>query len=162
MGFVCSVCGEFHDERMLDIRLGLPDAIHALTDEEREKRAWLSDDFAVLDDEHFYVRGLLDIPIPELEARFGYGIWAEVTQEEFLQLMGRWNDPVQPEPLEAVLANELSPYAGTAGLRVLFRPVSADRLPAVTLLDADHELVADQQRGISATRSDELAATVLH
>jgi hypothetical protein len=64
--------------------------------------------------------------------------------------------------VDATLANELAPYAETSGLAVRVRPVSAERLPAVELADADHPLVAEQQAGISAARSDELAATVLH
>jgi len=59
MPFVCSVCGERHDERLLDIRLGLPHDIHRLDADARARRAWLADDFAVLDDERFFVRGLL-------------------------------------------------------------------------------------------------------
>ena len=29
-GFTCSVCGEYHDALLLDIRLGLPDAVFEL------------------------------------------------------------------------------------------------------------------------------------
>lgn len=162
MGFVCSVCGEFHADRMLDIRLSLPEPIFALDDDERRARAWLADDFAVLDESRFFVRGLLELPIPELETRFGYGTWVEVSGDEFRQLLEHWQDPDQFPPVEGTLANELAPYRGTEGLRATLRPVSVDSLPSVTLDDAAHPLVGDQQDGISADRSDELAATVLH
>jgi len=46
VGFVCSVCGEFHAERLLDVRLTLPEPIHVLDDDERARRALLDDDFA--------------------------------------------------------------------------------------------------------------------
>jgi hypothetical protein len=162
MGFVCSVCGDFHAERLLDIRLSLPDPIFALADDEREARAWLADDFAVLDEERFFVRGLLELPIPELETRFGYGTWVEIESKEFQQLLEHWEDPEQFPPVEGTVANELAPYTGTEGLRATLSPVSVETLPSVKLDDAAHPLVADQQAGISADRSDELAATVLH
>jgi hypothetical protein len=162
MGFVCSVCGEFHAERMLDIRLSLPDPIFALDDEERDARAWLADDFAVLDEERFFVRGLLELPILELGSRFGYGTWVEVAGDEFQQLLEHWQDPDQFAPVKGTVANELAPYVGTEGLRATLSPVSVDTLPSVTLDDAAHPLVADQQAGITADRSDELAATVRH
>ncbi len=162
MGFVCSVCGEFHAERMLDIRLSLPDPIFALDDEERDARAWLADDFAVLDEERFFVRGLLELPILELGSRFGYGTWVEVAGYEFQQLLEHWQDPDQFAPVKGTVANELAPYVGTEGLRATLSPVSVDTLPSVTLDDAAHPLVADQQAGITADRSDELAATVRH
>jgi hypothetical protein len=162
VGFVCSVCGEQHDERLLDIRLALPDAIHRLGPEARETRTWLADDFAVLDNEHFFVRGLLELPIPELGSRFGYGTWVEVPMRTFSTLLKLWHDPRQFEPVTGYLANELEPYRGTVGLEARLRAISADRLPSVQLADAPHELVQDQLRGISAGRSDELAAVVKH
>jgi hypothetical protein len=164
VGFVCSVCGEFHPERMLDIRAGLPDAIHELNEAERGRRAWISDDFAVLDETHFYVRGLLEIPIPELESRFGYGVWLEVEQHDFAELLEHWTDPEQSEfaPTPGLIANELEPYIATNGLRALLQPVSADLLPLVEVLDSAHPLALDQRHGISGPESDRLAAAVLH
>jgi hypothetical protein len=162
VGFVCSVCGEFHAERMLDVRMSLPDAIYLLDGDEREQRASIGDDFAVLDEERFFVRGLLEIPIPELDGYFGYGVWTEVSARDFRELVERWTDPEQAPPVDAALANELAPYVATIGLAARLEPVSAERLPSVELADSEHPLVADQRRGISVTRSDELAATVLH
>jgi hypothetical protein len=149
---------------MLDIRFGLPGAIHDLTDEERAGRTRLTDDFAVLDDNRFYVRGLLELPIPELESHFGYGVWLEIEQPDFAHLLKHWKDPDQSEfpGTPGLLANELEPYAPTNGLRVLLQPVSADLLPSVAVLDAAHPLAIDQQSGISGADSDRLASTVLH
>jgi len=164
VGFVCSVCGEFHAERLLDIRLALPEPIHALDEGERARRAWLAEDFAVLDERHFYLRGLLEIPVLELDSRFGYGVWLEVQQEDFQYLLEHWGDPAQDsfDPVAATLANELAPYDGTEGLHVAVQPVSAESLPSVRLLADEHPLCLDQRNGISAARSEELAATVLH
>ena len=162
MPFVCSVCGEHHDERLLDIRLGLPHVIHALDADERARRAWLADDFAVLDDERFFVRGLLELPIPGLDNRFAYGTWVEVSMPDFQELMRRWHDEAQFEAVECTVANELEPYPETLGLGGTLRATAPDRLPAVELADAPHELVRAQRQGISVGRSDELAAVVLH
>ena len=162
MGFTCSVCGEHHDDRLLDIRLGLPDDIHALPAEERERRALVDDDFAVLDGRRFFVRGLLELPIPELGGRFGYGTWVEVREPEFGELRRRWHDPEQFEPVDCAVANELAPYRATTGLGATLRATTPDRLPTVELADGDHPLIGDQRSGITAARSDELASVVLH
>lgn len=162
MTFVCSVCGQHHDERLLDIRLGLPGAIHALHPDERQERAWLADDFAVLDDERFFVRGLLELPIPELDDRFAYGTWCEVEMTDFQELMQRWHSDEQFAPVGCALANELDPYRATTGLRAMLCATSADQLPRVELADAPHALVHDQRSGITVDRSDELAAVVQH
>jgi hypothetical protein len=162
MPFVCSVCGERHDERLLDIRLGLPHVIHLLDADARSRRAWLADDFAVLDDERFFVRGLLELPIPELDGRFAYGSWVEVSMPDFQELMRHWHDEEQFGAVECTVANELEPYRETLGLDATLRATALDKLPAIELADAPHELVHDQQHGISLDRSDELAAVVLH
>jgi hypothetical protein len=164
VGFVCSVCGEFHNERMLDIRLTLPDSIHELSTDERNRRARLSEDFAVLDERAFYLRGLVEIPIPELETRFAYGAWLQVDERDFRHLLEHWDDPDQGsfDAVDATLANELAPYRDTAGLSARLRPVSADLLPTADLVATDHPLAADQRNGISSARADELAAVVLH
>jgi len=162
VAFTCSVCGQHHDERLLDIRLGLPGDIHALDADERAERAWLADDFAVLDERRFFVRGLLELPIPELDDRFAYGTWCEVTMVDFQELMRRWHSDEQFAPVDCVLANELDPYRDTTGLRATLHATSADKLPTVDLAEASHELVHAQREGITAGRSDELAAVVLH
>jgi len=160
--FTCSVCGQHHDERLLDVRLGLPHDIHRLDQEERERRTWLADDFAVLDDERFFVRGLLELPIPELDSRFAYGTWCEVEMPDFQELMRRWHDEGQFAPVDCIVANELEPYRSTVGLRATLHATSPDKLPTVDLAAAPHELVHAQREGITAGRSDELAAAVLH
>jgi hypothetical protein len=162
VGFVCSVCGEFHEERMLDVRLGLPEPIFLLDEDERESRTWLADDFASLDAVRYFVRGLLEIPIPELGTAFGYGTWIEVDRSDFEHMLENWDSPAQFAPVEGVLANALEPYPATIGLRAVMTPTSIETLPSVELVDAPNELVRDQRNGISVAKSDTLAASVLH
>lgn len=167
MGFTCSVCGAEHDTELLDIRMGLPDAVFALSEEERDALTARSDDTCVLLSEppRFYTRALLEIPVPELGTYFGYGIWAEVAEPEFRRLGELWDDPrgADEPPFEAVLANELAPYANTVGLplRLQLRE-DVDKLPAAELAEAAHQLALDQRRGIAAERAHELAAAVGH
>jgi hypothetical protein len=162
VGFACSVCGEYHAEELRDIRMGLPGPIFALSDEERAARAWLADDFAVLDDERFFVRGLLELPVRDDGGRFGYGTWVEVPVRTFRKLMKRWNDPNQFTPASCRLANDLPPYEHTVGLQATLQPVAPTRLPLVELDDARHRLVDEQRSGITSERSRELAAVVAH
>jgi hypothetical protein len=162
VAFTCSLCGEEHAEELRDIRLGLPDDIHALAVEERSARTWLADDFAVLDERRFFVRGLLELPIPEVGGRFGYGTWIEVSTRTFRKLLERWHSPKQFDPVTGVLANELTPYRDTTMLEATLRPVSADKLPLVELAESAHPLVRAQREGISLERSRELASVVAH
>jgi len=168
VGFVCSVCGEHHEELMLDIRMGLPEAVFELPDEEREQRAEIADDSGILRSpegkEHYYVRGLLEIPIPSLDRYFGYGAWIEVDAQSYDRLGELWNDERGQDepPFAGKLANELAPYEGTVDLPVMIQLREVELLPTVELVETGHPLRADQRTGISEARAHELAATVAH
>jgi hypothetical protein len=168
MGFVCSVCGEHHEELMLDIRMGLPEPVFELSEEEREERAEIWDDSAIFRSadgrHHYYVRGLLEIPIPSLDRYFGYGAWIEVDAQSYDRLGELWNDEAGQDepPFPGKLANELAPYEGTMDLPVMLQLRAVELLPTVELVETDHVLRGEQQTGISEARAEELAATVLH
>ena len=165
MAFTCAVCGETHAGETRDIRMSLPEPVFVLDDDERERRALVGDDSAVLQDpagDRFFVRSLLELPIEGEEGYFGYGAWIEVTRDDFEALGELWHDEEgwRSLPFAGALANELTPYEGTEGLPVaiLLREVSL--LPLVELDEGEHELVRAQRDGITPHRAHELAATV--
>ena len=165
MGFTCDVCGETHAGETRDIRMGLPQPIFLLDDDEREQRSLVSDDSAVLHGEtgdRFFVRALLELPIAGEDGYFGYGAWIEVSQRDFAALRELWDDDDgwRSEPVAGTLANELSPYAFTEGLSLQIRLRDVELLPLVELEDGEHELVRAQRYGISPHRAHQLAATV--
>lgn len=165
MSFTCAVCGATHEGETRDIRMSLPEPVFVLGEAEREQRAEVGDDSAVLRDpggDRFFVRSLLELPIEGEEGYFGYGTWIEVTRAAFEQLGVLWHDIEgwRSQPFAGVIANELAPYEGTEGLPVAIRLREVSLLPLVELDEADHELVRAQRDGISPHRAHELAATV--
>ena len=166
MSFTCEVCGETHAGETRDIRMALPHPILLLDEDEREHRAWVGKDSAILRDgerERFFVRALLELPIAGEEGYFGYGAWIEVSEADFAALRELWDDEDgwRAEPFAGTLANELSPYAFTEGLPVRIRLRDVQLLPLVDLEDGEHELVRAQRNGISSHRAHQLAATVV-
>lgn len=153
---------------MLDIRMALPEPVFELSDEERAECAEIGDDSGFFrspdGSEHYYVRGLLEIPIPSLDRYFGYGAWIEVDAQTYERLAELWDDEHGREepPFAGRLANELTPYAGTLGLPVMLQLREVELLPTVELVETDHPLRADQLAGISEARAHELASTVAH
>ena len=165
MSFTCTVCGETHAGQTRDIRMDLPEPIFLLDDEERGRRAYVEDDFALLHGEkgdRYFVRALLELRIDGEDGYFGYGAWVEVSETDVAAIGELWNEETGEEasPFPGSLANELSPYAFTEGLPVQIRLRDVELLPLVELDDSDHELVRAQRNGISSHRAHELAATV--
>ena len=165
MGFTCVVCGETHAGDTRDIRLGLPQGIFLLDEEERRRRAYVEDDFAVLqgeDADRYYVRALLELPVDGEDGYFGYSAWVEVSKEDVAVLGELWHDEEgwRRGPFAGTLANELHPYAFTEGLPVQLKLREVSLLPLVELGETDHELVRAQRNGISQHRAHQLAETV--
>ena len=165
MSFTCETCGQTHAGEVRDIRMGLPEPIFHLDEDEREVRARVGDDSAVLaapQGDRYFVRGLLELPIEGDEGYFGYGSWIEVSREDFEALAELWGDDEgwRSGPFAGTVANELAPYFATVGLPAQIKLRDVHLLPLVELEEANHELVRAQQRGISRHRAHELASTV--
>jgi hypothetical protein len=165
VSFTCETCGQTHSGEVRDIRMGLPEPIFFLDEDERDQRAWVGDDSAVLrqaDGDRYFVRGLLELPIDGEEGYFGYGSWIEVSKADFEALGELWHDRDgwRSGPFAGTLANELAPYFATVGLPLQIRLRDVKLLPLVELEEANHELVRAQQHGISPHRAHELASTV--
>jgi hypothetical protein len=165
LGFVCTFCGEYHDEELLDIRARFPDPVFELSDQERESRLDAGDDACVLDNgterARYFVRGLLELPIGDLDDSFTYGAWVEVDQPAFNRISDLWRDPLGAgKSFSGILANELEPYRGTAGLRAELRLGEVDRVPSIRVLEPAHPLHADQELGITEHRVHELVSVL--
>jgi hypothetical protein len=165
VSFTCDVCGETHAGETRDIRMGLPQPIFLLDEEERSRQAYVEEDFAVLHTDkgdRYFVRALVELPISGEDGYFGYGSWVEVSAEDVAVLGELWHDAEgeRAGPFSGTIANELSPYAFTEGLPVRIRLRDVQLLPVAELEEANHELVRAQRHGISRHRAHQLAATV--
>lgn len=70
----CSVC-----QAPIDVPLGygslMPTFIEELSKKERKRRVVLTDDVCVLDEEHFFVNGCLELPIIGEDNIFTWNVW---------------------------------------------------------------------------------------
>jgi hypothetical protein len=164
--FVCSFCGEHHDEELLDMRARFPDAVFELSDEQRGDRVDAGDDACVLDGgsggARYFVRGLLELPIHDLDESFAYGTWVEVDQSAFHRIGVLWRDPRASEepPFSGFLANELEPYEGTSGLPAELKLEDVEHVPSIRVLEPTHPLHEDQALGITGRRAHELLSVL--
>lgn len=71
----------------MDVTFGLPDDIFALSEEQREVRTKTHSDLCSLDDKRYFIRGVVYVPVQELGTKFGWGVWAEVSEETFYRYL---------------------------------------------------------------------------
>ena len=81
--FVCRTCGQSHQEVPLSFAADFPDKYANMSESDRGTRALISSDQCIIDEELFFIRGCLPIPIVNSSEVFLWGLWAMVREEVF-------------------------------------------------------------------------------
>src|SRR3989442_11018876 len=82
-GFVCQVCGKKHAGLPLDRVFDSPTYWQQIPEAERSRRGRINSDFCEIDDEDFFIRGLIEIPIIGSDEVFMWGVWVSLSQTNF-------------------------------------------------------------------------------
>jgi hypothetical protein len=164
MPLPCDICGVQHIPDDLSFAADEPDPISQLFREERSRRVSTDSDFAILDEEVFFVRGLIVVPVHEYSPLL-FGIWANLHSDHF-SLMKQVRADGSPNAasfhLPARLTNTFACYPSLLNRRVRAIPQRDGRRPEFILVDSDHPLYGHQREGISLVLAASLAAKVVH
>ena len=163
MGYVCGRCGEFHPE--------LPFAFHSpapatwTSDLERDPDSDLDEELCVVRGEHFFVHGVLELPVHDADQTFHWGAWVSLSADNFQRTIDLWETEgreTEP-PYFGWLTSELPVYdASTLSLRTHVHTQPVGTRPRIELEPTDHPLAIEQRQGISMTRVEEIAAILHH
>jgi len=155
MTFRCGSCGEDHDG-LPDLGSTYPDPYLAVPEEERAARTHFTPDACIVrdeDGEHFFVRGIIQIPVHGRDEAFGIGAWVSQSQVNF----ERYVSGRAKEPTFGWLVTHIAHYAEPTFLlktRVHFR-VEPLR-PNIELEPTAHPLAVEQRVGIPLSRAWEI------
>src|SRR5262245_33966975 len=92
MSYQCETCGAVH-EGIPDIGLRWPDPYFGIPESERAARVWGSVDVCVIDDEDFFIRGVILLPIHATAEHLGLGVWVSQKRENFEIYMKNYDTP---------------------------------------------------------------------
>jgi hypothetical protein len=150
----CSVCGREQKCELLELAFDQPHDIAALCEEVRSQRCLLRSDVSVLDNQRFFVRGVLSLPVEGQQVHYNLGVWAEVGRATLARIEDLWDDPSQQHapPFNGTLANRVPLVANSLGLSLDVRLSGATTRPFFEITDESHELYVEQHRGISERR----------
>lgn len=132
---------------------------------EREEGSELASDQCVIGGEHFFVRGLVRLPVLDAEADFEWGVWVSLSQDDFMRTSALWETEGRESepPCFGRLATELPTYSpSTLALRSEVHTQPVGLRPLVELEPTDHPLAREQREGITLGRVRELAELLLH
>jgi hypothetical protein len=162
--YECRTCGKAHAGIPFSFAADYPDPFANLTPEERENRALISSDQCIIDQEQFYLRGCLELPIQGSNDIFLWGVWSRVHEADFDRMDEFWDHQRREHgigPFKGRLANSLSLYPETLnlGLRIEVRP--AGTRPLFILEEPDRHLTREQASGITLEKAQEYACLLL-
>ena len=163
-GFVCSSCGEYHEELPMSFGVAAPVHVYSIPESERASRCEIEDEWCIIEVRHYFIRGCLEIPVLDGLGPFTWIVWTSLSKKNFARAReiwdtaGRENEP----PYFGWLSNTLPLYPQTLNLQtdVYTRPVG--QRPLIKLHPASHPLVTEQQQGITMKRVQEIAEFLLH
>lgn len=163
MQFTCSLCGLVH-EGLADLVFAAPYYFYTVPEDERHRRCVLTPDFCSIDDEDFFIRGCLDVPIIGHSRPFSWGAWCSVSRANYDKYREVFHDPHQAEvgPFFGWFSVRLAGYPDTLGLKVMAHLRDERIRPWFEVEESDHPLSADCRRGISTQRLREIYEANLH
>ena len=144
----------------MDYAYRAPEAWLALPEAERDARAKLDNDLCAIDRREFYVRGCIEVPVPERDDTFAWGVWVSVPKDSFAHIVDKWTAeiPADDPPIPSQLCNEIRGYPGSNGLRCSVRLQSNGLRPLIVLEPTDHPLAVEQRDGITLERVKQVFA----
>jgi hypothetical protein len=150
-GFQCASCGARHEQVPLSFHVPAPVAWSPeLAD---TPGSVLDDEVCVVRGEHFFVRGLIPIPITGHTERFEYGVWVSLSEENFGRTLEAWETPGRERllpPMFGWLAVALPGYSEpTVDLRTKVHTQPVGLRPLVELEPTDHMLSVEQRAGVT-------------
>lgn len=167
MSWSCSTCGETHEDVPLSFAADYPDKYANMSLRERELRAIASSDQCVIDENEFYVRGCLEIPLLETDGVFLWGLWASIWKDDYLEIADCWNEDGRKYghgPYKGRLANSLKRYYSpdTANLKLSINLQAVGQRPLFIIEDPDHPLGVAQRNGMTNQEVHDLVSLLMH
>ena len=135
-----------------------------LSAQERVQRGELGSDQCIIDNDHFFVRGLVEIPVVDDDGPFAWGVWVSLSKASFDRTSELWNKPsrVDEPPYFGWLSNSLPGYPETLNLKTAVYSRAVGVRTLIELEQTAHPLAVEQQRGITAERIREIAEKMHH
>ena len=163
MRFTCTSCGEVHDG-LADLSFAAPYYYYTVPEAERQRRCALSSDLCSIDDEDFFIRGCLEIPIIGTSERFTWGVWCSLNRANFERYREVFSDPHQSQvgPFFGWLSSRLPGYPNTLLLKVMAHLRDQRTRPWFELEESEHPLSNEYRHGITTKRLQELYEANLH
>jgi hypothetical protein len=163
-GYQCKTCGRWHDDLPMSFGADAPYWYEVIAPEERSRRAELGSDQCIIDNQHYFVRGCLEIPVLDGPGPFVWGVWVSLSEKSFERMSELWAAPGRESeaPYFGWVSTSLPGYPETLNLKANVHSRPVGHRPLIELEPTDHPLAVEQREGITMARVQEIVEIVLH
>ena len=135
-----------------------------IPEHERVQRCSLASDACVIDDEHPFIRGCLEIPVKGYVEPFVWLVWVSLSKDSFGEWLSHYETPERAHfgPYFGWLNSALPLYPDTINLKTLAHVRNDGLRPLIEVEPTDHPLAREQAEGIDVNRLEELITHALH
>ena len=163
LGYTCSCCGAHHAQLPMAYGFEAPDLWD--TSFEGRSDSLLSSDQCVIQDQAYFVKGLIEIPVIDSDQVFAWGVWASLSRQNYRRAAELWEAPERDRepPYFGWLSTELAIYSpATTNLKTNLHTRPVGERPFVELEPTDHPLAVEQRTGIGLDRVRAIAEAFRH
>ena len=165
MGYTCKTCGVTHEEQPTCFGAPLPHAAAVLPPEEFSRRVQASSDQCILDEEHFFILGNLDLPVRGAPTPIVWMVWTTLSPANFeraSKLRHTAGTRRAEPPYFGWLSNQIPGYPSTLNLKLVVHTQPVGVRPRLEVVDEGHPLARDQAQGIDQERAGGLIHAAMH
>ncbi|OCA84057.1 hypothetical protein A8F94_15110 [Bacillus sp. FJAT-27225] len=159
-GFYCKRCGKFHDELPMSYGSPIPDYVYDIPMEEQESRIEMNDDLCIIDEEYYFIRGCIELPVIDGEGPFTWDVWVSLSKANFNKTIENWDIQGREEELQPMfgwLSTSIPCYPETINLKTMVHTRPVGVTPYIELEPIEHPLALEQRNGITIERIKQLA-----
>lgn len=159
----CKCCGGEIDWPPLDYACDAPIDSFDIPESELAHRVQQNRDIVIVDDQYFFIRGNVQIPIVGHSDTFAWGAWCSISRASFERINELWDDPeqVNEPPRFAWLVSVLPTYdESTFPLKARLHLRGPCVVPYIEVTP-EHPLGQEQLNGITTERIEAIARAIL-
>jgi hypothetical protein len=163
VNYKCSCCGQIFDELPLCFGAEYPDFYWSVPEEQRASRVELTDSLCVIDEQHFFVRGRLTIPINDYSEDLVWNVWSSVSEENFLRTNDLLTVPsrITEPPYFGWFQSVIPTYENTVNIKCIIHTQPVGLIPNIEIIEHEHTLQVDQANGIQLEKALNIADVII-
>ncbi len=157
---MCPCCGEMVPEADIELSYLKPDDLVGVDQKEIEDSCKFTSDYYACEEEYFYIRGVIPLPIKDSDQIYNIGAWAQVSPGSFNRIWELWEDENQDkEPrIRGILANKVHLNTGVERTEIQVQLTGPTSRPEFYIDDENCSLYLEQISGITIHRASEYSA----